>query len=499
MAGRYEREHNRPCIWTSANFRLSRQDVNFQAISCPCRRTMIITESPFVQIIRRIIDPVLAVAVLIATTLVYEHDFKGHYVTLAIICFFVSSHVFDDAALLRSCARSERWRDLTSIITSWAIVVGFILFVAFAAKITGTLSRKVLVSWFIIAPAILYTAHRLARMWVRHIRLKGNLRTAVIIGVSELALKLADRIDRDPCLMIGVDGFFEDRDTARLPPAALSRVLGKLEQVAAYVQSHNVDVVYITLPMSRLPRMQALMDALHDTTVSVYMVPDVFLYDLIQARVQNIGGVPVIGMRETPFTAIDSFSKRIVDVVLSMIILTFISPFLLAIALGVKLSSPGPVLFRQRRYGLSGEEIIVYKFRSMTTQDNGDKVQQATRNDPRVTKFGNILRRTSLDELPQFINVLQGTMSIVGPRPHAVAHNEMYRKLISGYMIRHKVKPGITGWAQVNGLRGETETLDKMQERVKYDIAYLRDWSMAFDFRIMVRTIFVLIRRDNAY
>jgi putative colanic acid biosynthesis UDP-glucose lipid carrier transferase len=174
-------------------------------------------------------------------------------------------------------------------------------------------------------------------------------------------------------------------------------------------------------------------------------------------------------------------------------------PIFLLIGLGVKLSSPGPVIFKQRRYGLSGEEIQVYKFRSMTVLEDSDEVQQATRNDPRVTKFGALLRRTSLDELPQFINVLQGTMSIVGPRPHAVAHNELYRKLISGYMIRHKVKPGITGWAQVNGLRGETETLEKMQQRVNYDIAYLRDWSMAFDFRIMVRTVLVLIRKENAY
>jgi putative colanic acid biosynthesis UDP-glucose lipid carrier transferase len=383
--------------------------------------------------------------------------------------------------------------------TSWGIVAGFILFVAFAAKISQDLSRKILVSWFILTPIVLYAAHRLARVWIRQKRLQGNLRTAVVIGASELAVKLAERIEKDPCLMINVEGFFEDRSPERLPASALPRVLGKLDAVAEYVKTHNVDVVYITLPLSRLPRMQALMDALHDTTVSIYMVPDVYLYDLIQARVENIGGVPVIGMRETPFVTINSFNKRLADIVLSLCILTLASPVLLAIAIGVKFSSPGPILFKQRRYGLSGEAIQVYKFRSMTVREDGDNVQQATRNDPRVTRFGAILRRTSLDELPQFLNVLQGTMSIVGPRPHAIAHNEMYRKLISGYMIRHKVKPGITGWAQVNGLRGETETIDKMQQRVNFDIAYLREWSMAFDFRIIVRTVSVLIRGDNAY
>jgi putative colanic acid biosynthesis UDP-glucose lipid carrier transferase len=460
---------------------------------------MTTTETPLVQVIRRIVDPALAVIVLVATTSLVGQEFDGNYRMLAIIVFFVSSHIFDDSTLFRSCARGERWQDFSSIITSWTLVVGFILFVAFAAKISHELSRKILLCWFITTPIVLYSAHRLARIWIRHRRQQGNLRTAVVIGVSDLALKLAGRIDKDPCLMINIEGFFDDRDRGRLPESAGSNLLGKLEAVADYVKCCNVDVVYITLPLSRRPRMQALMDSLHDTTVSIYAVPDVFLYDLIQARVENIAGVPVIGLRETPFVTINSFNKRLADIVISMGVLVLGLPIFLLIGLGVKLSSPGPVIFKQRRYGLSGEEIQVYKFRSMTVLEDSDEVQQATRNDPRVTKFGALLRRTSLDELPQFINVLQGTMSIVGPRPHAVAHNELYRKLISGYMIRHKVKPGITGWAQVNGLRGETETLEKMQQRVNYDIAYLRDWSMAFDFRIMVRTVLVLIRTENAY
>jgi putative colanic acid biosynthesis UDP-glucose lipid carrier transferase len=166
---------------------------------------------------------------------------------------------------------------------------------------------------------------------------------------------------------------------------------------------------------------------------------------------------------------------------------------------GVKLSAPGPVLFKQRRYGLDGKRIVVYKFRSMTVAEDGELVRQATRNDARVTRFGAFLRRTSLDELPQFINVLQGRMSVVGPRPHAVAHNEMYRKLIRGYMIRHKVKPGVTGFAQVNGWRGETDTVDKMKRRIEYDLQYLRNWSLLLDLQIIVKTVFVVLRKDNAY
>ncbi|RYF48873.1 MAG: exopolysaccharide biosynthesis polyprenyl glycosylphosphotransferase, partial [Cytophagaceae bacterium] len=388
--------------------------------------TMTVTETPLVQVIRRIVDPALAVIVLIGITLALEQEFDGNYRMLSIIAFFIASHIFGDSTLFRSCARGERWQDFSSILISWTFVVGFILFVAFAAKISQELSRKVLLCWFLTTPIVLYAAHRLARIWIRHRRLQGNLRTAVVIGASDLALKLAGRIDKDPCLMLHVEGFFDDRDRIRLPESVASSLLGKLESVADYVKRCNVDVVYITLPLSRLPRIQALMDALHDTTVSIYAVPDVFLYDLIQARVENIGGVPVIGLRETPFVTINSFNKRMADIVLSACVLVLGLPIFLAIGLGVKLSSPGPMLFKQRRYGLSGEEIYVYKFRSMCVQEDNVDVRQATRNDPRVTRFGALLRRTSLDELPQFINVLQGSMSIVGPRPHAVAHNEMY-------------------------------------------------------------------------
>jgi putative colanic acid biosynthesis UDP-glucose lipid carrier transferase len=232
----------------------------------------------------------------------------------------------------------------------------------------------------------------------------------------------------------------------------------------------------------------------------VYLVPDIFLFDLIQARMDHVGGLPVLAVCETPFYGVNGIVKRVSDIVLASLILVLIAPILAAVALGVKLSSPGPAIFRQRRYGLNGQDVVVYKFRSMTVAEDGAVVKQATKNDSRVTPFGAFLRRTSLDELPQFINVLQGRMSIVGPRPHAIAHNEMYRKLIKSYMVRHKVRPGITGWAQVNGLRGETETVEKMRARIEYDLDYLRNWSLGLDLRIIWQTIFVVFKRpDTAY
>ena len=267
----------------------------------------------------------------------------------------------------------------------------------------------------------------------------------------------------------------------------------------AVVKENRIDHIYVTLPMASQPRILKLLDQLRDTTGSIFFAPDIFLTDLIQGRMDSVGGMPVVAVCESPFTGVSGLVKRFSDIALAVIILVLIAPLLLAIAIGVKLGSPGPVLFKQRRYGVDGREIVVYKFRSMTVCEDGNQITQATRNDQRITPFGGFLRKTSLDELPQFFNVLQGRMSIVGPRPHAVAHNELYRKVIKGYMVRHKVKPGITGWAQVNGYRGETDTLDKMQKRVDYDLEYLRTWTIGMDLWIIVKTVLVIFRDRHAY
>ena len=301
--------------------------------------------------------------------------------------------------------------------------------------------------------------------------------------------------------MLGVSfaGYFDDRAAGRLQDLPEAQNLGGLSGLADYARNHRVDVIYIALPMASQPRILRLLEELRDTTASIYFVPDIFVSDLIQARVDSIGGLPVVAVCETPFYGFNGAVKRASDVLGASVILALISPLLLAIAIGVKRSSPGPILFKQRRYGLDGRKIVVYKFRSMTVAEDGDVVRQATRNDSRITRFGAFLRRTSLDELPQFINVLQGRMSVVGPRPHAVAHNELYRKLIRGYMIRHKVRPGITGLAQVNGFRGETDTVEKMQARIEHDLAYLRGWSLLLDLQIILKTVVVVLKKQNAY
>lgn len=326
---------------------------------------------------------------------------------------------------------------------------------------------------------------------------------AVIIGFSDLSRKLTYQFKKNPLLKVGCIGFFDDRSLGRFSKTKERRseeLLGSIASATEFVKANNVQHIYIALPLSAQPRIQTLLDNLRrETTASIYFVPDILSFELIQANINIINGIPIVAVCESPFVGFNSTIKRVSDVLLSLLILVLITPLMLLIAIGIKLSSPGPVLFKQRRYGVDGKEIVVYKFRSMTVMEDGDQVDQATRFDPRITRFGGFLRKTSLDELPQFINVLQGQMSIVGPRPHAISHNEMYRGLIKGYMIRHKVKPGITGWAQINGFRGETDTVEKMQHRVDYDLDYLRNWSLFLDLLIIFKTVGVVIKDKNAY
>jgi len=332
---------------------------------------------------------------------------------------------------------------------------------------------------------------------------ESGVSRAVIVGFSDLSRKLIYQFKKNPLLRVGCLGFFDDRSSGRFLGKRERRseeLLGSIASATEFVKTHNVQHIYIALPLSAQPRIQALLDNLRrDTTASIYFVPDILSFDLIQANISIINGIPIVAVCESPFVGINSTIKRISDVVLSLSILLLITPLMLLIAIGIKLSSSGPVLFKQRRYGVDGKEIVVYKFRSMTVMEDGGQVDQAIRNDPRITRFGAFLRKTSLDELPQFINVLQGHMSIVGPRPHAISHNEIYRNIIKDYMVRHKVKPGITGWAQINGFRGETETEEKMQRRIDYDLDYLRNWSLFLDLLIIFKTIGVVIKDQNAY
>lgn len=392
------------------------------------------------------------------------------------------------------------WKMVNQIFVSWALTFGLLVVFGY---VTGALSLflfDVLVVWGMATPMVFFLVLvGLKRMVPRLKILFAYKKKGIILGANDLGRQLASNVSQDFFRQIEIAGFFDDRTEERLKIGPQEKLLGNMGDVADYVKNNAIDVIYIALPMSSQPRVLKLLDALRDTTASIYFAPDIFIYDLIQARVDEINGVPIVAICETPFYGVNGLLKQASDFVIAAIILLLISPVMLLIATGVKFSSPGPVLFKQRRYGVDGREILVYKFRSMTVCEDGPHIRQAQLADKRVTKLGAFLRKTSLDELPQFINVLEGKMSVVGPRPHAVSHNEMYRKMIKGYMVRHKVKPGITGWAQVHGFRGETETLDKMEKRVQYDLDYLRNWSLMLDVWVIVKTIRVVLRDRHAY
>ena len=394
----------------------------------------------------------------------------------------------------------NRTESAVDILSSWFSMLAILWLCGYATNSLVFFESQVIFSWALITPLAQWLVTALGKAIIGYRNAQPDARRRVIVvGAGPLGGKVARALQSARDQSREFIGYFDDRSDSRVLPEAVSMRLGGLRDVANYVYAHGIHEVYITMPLGSQPRIVQLLEAVQGTTASLYFVPDVFGISIIQGRLQDMNGVPVVGICETPFTGTNELVKRISDIVLGCIIIVLISPFLLAVALGVKLSSPGPVIFKQKRNGLDGEEIIVYKFRSMRTQDNGAVVKQATKGDSRITPFGAFIRKTSLDELPQFINVLQGRMSIVGPRPHAVAHNEEYRRLIKAYMVRHKVKPGITGWAQVNGYRGETETIDKMQARVEYDLEYLRNWSLALDLQIIIRTIRVVIFDRNAY
>jgi len=458
---------------------------------------MTLNDIPLISFFQRVLDPLVIMGVLYLSSIAYGEPFTGYSLVLMVLAFFISSAVYQHIDPYRTWRSGRMLAYVRDTVVGWGITVAVLLFIGSASGLGYRFDEQVLLTWFLITPVAL-VASPVAMRRIGPDK-ASEVRSVVIVGVNDVGLKFANVCRRTPNLLMDMVGFFDDRVEDRYPVGLREPVLGRMSEIAAYVRANNIKMIFISQPISAQPRIVKLLDELQDTTASVYFLPDIYVFDLMQARFDNVGGMPVIAICESPFTGLNSMIKRASDVVLGAAILLLLLPLMLVIALAVKLTSPGSVIFRQRRYGLYGEEILVYKFRSMTVTDDGATVVQARQNDQRLTRIGAFLRRSSLDELPQFINVLQGRMSIVGPRPHAVAHNEQYRKLIKGYMLRHKVKPGITGWAQVNGMRGETETLDKMEARIRFDLDYLRKWSLWLDLWIILKTVQVVVKRENAH
>jgi len=419
---------------------------------------------------------------------------------LAIVVFFLAAGPTE--IYNRAWQTLSMPREAAAVLHAWGWVVVLLLLLAYASKTSTVFSRRTIMTWFILAPTFMIGWRVIARVLIlRYQRLHGRARRVVIVGCGKLGLELAQAIQAHPEKGLAVQAFYDDAK----PVGEMSdsdwtfQVAGDLEQLVEDAHASQFDEIYIALPMHAEARIRHVLSGLADTPIPTYLVPDLFAFTLLHARMADIAGMPIVSIYGSPHQGMEGFVKRVEDMVLGIIILGIIAIPMAFIALGVKLSSPGPVLFKQRRYGLSGQPVAVWKFRTMTVCEDDAEVKQAQRNDPRVTRLGAFLRRTSMDEFPQFFNVLQGHMSIVGPRPHAVVHNEAFRKVIPGYMLRHIVKPGITGWAQVNGWRGETEKLIEMEKRVEYDLEYIRNWSLWLDLKIIFLTIFKVLAGKKAY
>jgi putative colanic acid biosynthesis UDP-glucose lipid carrier transferase len=454
----------------------------------------------FISVAQMVAPALVVVVSLFGLCLIYDVEIDRQMMMFGVVAAALTLVMIRPGQFVRQTFGNPKVAMTVTILQRWLLVLGLLLLIAYAAKTSSEFSRRVVLTWAVMTPG----AVTLFSLWLQEVMDRAmadtaNQSTALFVGVNEASHSLATRMRKKSQLNMRVMGFFDDRSAERLGVERAAPLLGRLPDVVEYVHSHSIDVIFIALPIRHIKRVLDLIDQLRDTTVSIYYVPDIYVFDLIQAHTQDILGVPVIAMCETPFAGYRGVAKRMFDLLATAAMMPFLLPALLAIAIAVRLSSPGPVIFRQRRYGLDGREITVYKFRTMRVVEDGPHISQAVENDPRVTSVGRVLRRYSLDELPQLFNVLRGTMSLVGPRPHAVAHNEQYRKLIKGYMVRHKVPPGITGLAQINGCRGETAQLEQMQARVDYDLEYLRRWSPQLDIKILIATAFHLTSRGKVY
>jgi putative colanic acid biosynthesis UDP-glucose lipid carrier transferase len=448
----------------------------------------------------RLMDSFMIFGLLWMIAILNDKPFSVLYLLLALIAYLASSWIFKILNIYRSWQRGKFARHKVNIFLGWIMVIAMLAILGIPTGLHREYSDPVLLTWVLACPWVLMIQHMVIRRVASRALSGKRMRSVVMVGINKVSEKFSREIESDHYLFMDIRGYFDDRTSERLPQdIQQTLLLGRVADVTAYVRENHINMVFVCLQMSQQPRIMKLLDGVRDTTASIYFVPNIFVFDLVQPHFDFIRDIPVLSICETPFLGLDGVIKRFSDIILTCLLLPILLPLMTVVAVGVKLSSPGPVIFKQRRYGLNGEEFLVYKFRSMKVREDGSHLLQAIKNDRRVTPIGRYLRKFSLDELPQFINVLQGSMSIVGPRPHAIAHNELYRNIIKGYMLRHKVKPGITGWAQVSGYRGETETVEKMQKRIEHDIEYLRNWSLPLDLLIILKTALLVTRGEDAH
>ena len=452
--------------------------------------------------IHRLFDTLIPIVMLYLCSAAYNNAWSDKYQILGVLGGLLLV-IFN-----QSCGVYSQWRGRSLfagfkfVIQAWIFTWLALLAIAFLLKDSAHFSRVILTSWAITTPVALLVFRFLIRYTMGYFRTRGwHVNRVAIIGAGDLGQRLASSLIDAQMLGYTPVAFYDDDINKRDTAIKGVKVCGTIDDFLDKGHfSNDFEEIYVTLPLRAEKRIKQVLNGLADSTVAVKFIPDCFAFDLLHSRMTDLGGIPIISVYDSPLNNLTNrVFKRIEDLLLSIVILILISPILVLIAIAVKATSSGPILFKQKRYGLNGRDITIWKFRTMNVMEDGDSVPQATKNDGRLTPIGAFLRRTSLDELPQFFNTLTGRMSIVGPRPHARAHNEQYRKLIQKYMLRHTVKPGITGWAQIHGYRGETDTKEKLENRVKYDLYYIDNWSLLLDMKIILATIFVGFINENAY
>jgi putative colanic acid biosynthesis UDP-glucose lipid carrier transferase len=452
--------------------------------------------------LHRVLDACLIALTLWGANRALEHDWAP-MLTLALAGAIVLFLVLGEARRLYASWRLGSLDDeFGNVLAIWIFTCSALIVVAFLLKVSSNYSRLVTTAWFLCTPALLMTSRLAIRGGLRWLRRHGaNMRSVAVAGAGPLADRIVKQLEESQSFGVRVAGIFDDRAAGRQAADGydISRTAGTLHDMVELARRGELDYVFIALPMRAEKRVVELANQLADTTATVYVVPDLFVFDLMRARWTTLGGLPAVSIYESPFDGVNGWLKRAEDLVVGSVLLVLTAIPMAAIALGVALTTPGSVIFRQRRYGLNGKVVRVLKFRTMNVSQDGTDVVVIPpgQQDPRVTPIGRFLRATSLDELPQLFNVLGGSMSLVGPRPHAVAVNEQYRRLIHGYMLRHKVKPGITGWAQVNGWHGD-DTPEKMQKRVEHDLDYMQNWSLWLDLKILALTLLTVLSRRSA-
>lgn len=422
------------------------------------------------------------------------------HTTLLYLCSFGAFIVFEKMGIYRSWRGRRPSRMLGNLGLSWAIVLVMGLLFSFLIHRSGELSRLWLLYWFLVGSAFIVAVRWVIYSVLRHLRKNGmNSKRVVIVGYDAVGREMHRRANTQN--WYGYEVIAVYAEDGELTQGGLDnvKILAQLDELPAFVESNHVDEIWIALSINASTQPQKLQYLLRNALVDIRWIPDTFSIRMLSSDMGDFLGFPTVDLNRPMSSGMHGIAKEIFDRLFALSVLIFLLPLFSVIAVIIKNESPGPIFFKQSRHGLNGKLFKVYKFRTMKLHAEDGVLTQATKNDVRVTPFGQFLRRTSIDELPQFINVLMGDMSIVGPRPHALQHNDLYKDQIDIYMLRHRVKPGITGWAQIHGYRGETDTLDKMAERVQFDLYYIRNWSFWMDLRIIVWTAFKGWTGKNAY